>query len=85
MIYLYIFFCLKINFYFDTGYFGFIEASAREPQSYADLQLPNMDDCPAYHLNFFYHMLGIYIGRLDVISDGTVIWSQAGGRFYMEL
>ena len=72
-----------------TGWFGYIEASGREPQSYADLQLPNIADSPAYCLNFYYHMLGIYIGQLDVISDGTVIWSQVGGtcsktflRFY---
>ena len=74
-------YALKPAFLCSTAYFGYIEASGRQPESYADLQIPDiLTGSPAYCLSFAHHMLGDHVGRLEVLADGVVIWSQVGGK-----
>ena len=74
-------YALKPAFLCSIAFFGYFEASGKQPESYAELQIPDiLSDSPAYCLSFAHHMLGDSMGRLEVLADGEVIWSQVGRK-----
>ena len=70
-----------------TGYFAYLEASGRQPGSYANLRLPSLAHAPSdppYLLRFYYYMYGEHVDRLEVRqhahgsnSDDRVLFSRA--------
>ena len=66
-----------------TGSFAYIDSAGRQAGDYAMLQLTlllmPMPDNYVFCLDFFYHMFGDDIGRLEVATDQEgVVWSRAG-------